>query len=133
MENYSVQEHNNINNKKENNISNSNKKMTRCSSPKDWYCADNLIELSNKYIEHFQQNKGESDANLKTTRELKNYFLIKAYLKSLDESYEIYLNVDKSPTNYSMPDLNWSKKITNKAVEVVRNNFKKYKENKTQV
>ena len=107
--------------------------MTRCSSPKDWYCADNLMELSNKYIEHFQQNKGESDANLKTTRELKNYFLIKAYLKSLDESYEIYLNVDKSPTNYSMPDLNWSKKITNKAVEVVRNNFKKYKENKTQV
>lgn len=108
------------------NIKNSCNRITRCSSPKDWYCANNLIELSNKYIEQFQETKELGDAQLKSTRELKNYFLIKAYLKSLDESYEIFLNVDRNPTNYSMPDLNWSKKITNKAIEVVRNNLKKY-------
>jgi hypothetical protein len=90
---------------------------------KEWYSANSVIELTNKYIEFVEQintDKIESTNNLQnkvnnenketisktssdefSPNELKNYLLIKAYLVSLDQSYEIHLK----NSNNSMPEV----------------------------
>ena len=89
---------------------------------KEWYSTNSVIEISNKYIEYIECNRLDSVVSRLPEEELKNYNLIKAYLSSLDHSYEIYLK----NLNNSMPELNWSKKMSKKAIEVVQNSLLKF-------
>jgi len=105
---------------------------TLMSEPREWYSANSVMELSDRYIAHFEENKNAQCSGDLSKRELKNYRLIKAYLKMLDSSEDELLN-DKNNinqltafNNYSMPELNWSQKITERAIQIVKNNLENF-------
>ncbi len=107
------------------------------SDPREWFSANSVMELSDRYIAHFEDGKNKEWSGEICRRELKNYRLIKAYLKTLDGSEEECLgdmrnrNSDELSVfnNYSMPDLNWSRKITEKEIQIVRNDLENFNEN----
>ncbi len=107
------------------------------SDPREWFSANSVMELSDRYIAHFEDGKNKEWSGEICRRELKNYRLIKAYLKTLDGSEEECLgdmrnrNSDELSVfnNYSMPDLNWSRKITEKEIQIVRNDLDNFNEN----
>ena len=94
-------------------------------SPNRWYSANSVMEVANNYITSFEAAKYSDDQEDKTKRELTNYYLIQAYLKCLDEQNDQCSDENNNGKQKfgSMPDLNWTNKITSKALDIVKSNL----------
>lgn len=99
-------------------------------NPREWYSVNSVMDLSERYISHFEAAKTKIYDNEMPTRELKNYRLIKAYLKIGEEACSKELD---DIGNHSMPELNWSERVSDQLHNVDSNLFEFHNDQVTQL